>query len=78
VIQYLATTTDQGAALCHFSPNLGAYVADGDYSTLQAAQNAATLRNLDQQRNAAKQDSEALARTERRSMRSCLPEFCRA
>lgn len=78
MIDFHAVETDHGAAVCHWSPTLGHYVTDVDCSTLRTAQNIAALKNLEQQRAATATAMEANARTERRSVRSCLPGLCRA
>jgi hypothetical protein len=69
VLNFIATPTQSGAVVCHYSPTLNAHVVDLDCRTMREAVRQAALRNLDAVRDAAFWARESSARTTRQAAR---------
>ena len=74
---HFTTPTATGYAVARLSYTLGGAVAVVECQTHAEAVQIAARLNLETVQNAAALVQESRARNERRSLRSCLPEFCR-
>ena len=69
MLRYIATPTQTGAVVCHYSPSLDAYVVDLDCRNMEQAIKQAALRNLATAQEAASWACDSSGTNERQSAR---------